>query len=315
MRTVPPRRSVDGGDRPALGSPTPTRPARGRRAPCRRRGRAGRAVAPAPRRRRTSLPPPRCARAARRSSASPLGTWSNRSDDASSSRPKAATNSSNVPRSAGCPLIVTRSPFAVCDDEVVAGSEAADPARVDVAVVELVVEVLVDVEHRLGHRDVDPAADAGLLATVQRGEDRRRRLERGVHVGVAERVVGVGAAAGVALRLGDPRLGADDRCVGAPIRPRPARPVAGDRCVHEARLAGAQRHMIESEAVHHAGAVVLDDDIAVLGELGGDGRPGGGRQVDADVALAGVLLDEVGGQAVDLRRGEAGQVAGREARP
>ena len=59
---------------------------------------------------------------------------------------------------------------------------------------------------------------AGVLAPVQRGEDRRRRLQRRVDVGVAERVVGVGAAAGIALGLGDPRLGADDRGVGAAMR-------------------------------------------------------------------------------------------------
>ena len=74
-------------------------------------------------------------------------------------------------------------------------------------------------------------------------------------------------------------------------------------------MPGAQRDVVETEAGHHAGAVVLDDDVAALGELGRQRRPGGVGEIDADVALAGVLLDEVGGQAVDLRRGEAGQVA------
>ena len=68
--------------------------------------------------------------------------------------------------------------------------------------------------------------------------------------------------------------------------------------------------MAETEAIHHAGAVVLDHDIAPLGELGRHGCPRGGGEVDADVALAGVLLDEVGGESVHLRGGEAGQIAG-----
>ncbi len=176
---------------------------------------------------------------------------------------------------------------------------------------QLVVQVLVDVEHRLGHRHVDPLPATRLLALVQRGEHGRRHLQRGVHVGVARRVVGVHGATGVALRLGQPALGADDGRVRPAVRPRPGGAVPGDRRVDESRVLGQQRVRPESHPLHHAGAVVLDEHVAVPGEVGGELRAARGRQVDADVALAGVLLHEVRRLPVDARRGEAGQVARR----
>ena len=74
--------------------------------------------------------------------------------------------------------------------DVVAGSERTDPLRVDVAVPQRIVEVLVDVEHRLGHRHVDQLPTPGALALEQRGDDRRTRLHARVDVGVAVRVLG-----------------------------------------------------------------------------------------------------------------------------
>jgi hypothetical protein len=57
---------------------------------------------------------------------------------------------------------------------------------------------------------------SGALAVEQGGQHCRGCFERGVDVGVAERVVRIVPAASIALRLGDPRLGADDRRLGAP---------------------------------------------------------------------------------------------------
>ena len=147
------------------------------------------------------------------------------------------------------------------------------------------------------------------LALVQGREDGDRRLEGRVDVGVAERVGGVAAATGVALHLRDAGLGVDDRGVRAAMAPRTARAVAGERGVDQTRVAGHEPVVVEPELGHHARR--------------GSSRPGhrSGRrargparhllrgQVDADVALAGVLLDEVRGQPVDLRRGEPGEVA------
>ena len=119
------------------------------------------------------------------------------------------------------------------------------------------------------------------------------------------------AAVGVALHLGDPRLGGDDRGVGPPVDPRAGGAVAADRGVDQPREAG--RHLLgaEPEPLHHAGPVVLDEHVALPGQLDRQLDAAGRAEVDAHVALADVLLDEVRRQPVDARAGEAGQVTGR----
>ena len=197
------------------------------------------------------------------------------------------------------------------EHDVVAGTEVADRLRVLGAVPQLAVEVVVDEEHRLGHRDVDDLPGARRVALVEGGEDGDRQLHAGVRVGVAQRVVGVVAAAGVALQLGDPGLGGDDRRVRPPVDPRAGRAVPGDRGVDQAREPRRQLLGAEPEALHHPGAVVLDDDVALGGEREGQLLALRRGQVDADVALAGVLLHEVRRQPVDTRAGVARQVTVR----
>ena len=176
--------------------------------------------------------------------------------------------------------------------------------------------VLVHVQQRLRHRHVDPVAAAGALALVERGQDARRALERCVHIAVAVRIVRVVGsavvfhrAAGVALGLGDARLGAHHGGVGAPTHPGPGLAVAADRGVHDARVTRRYGLVAEAHSRSHAGAEVLDEHVALLGQGEQQLARLGLVHVEADVALAGVLLDEVAGEAVHPRVGEAGHVA------
>ena len=138
------------------------------------------------------------------------------------------------------------------------------------------------------------------LALVQRGQHGDRHLHAGVDVGVAQRIVGVGrAAASPCDFVIRPRRRRPGRTPGG--RPTARSPRSRDRDVDQPRVAGPQRRRSEPQALHHAGAVVLDDDVAVVGQLGGQLDAARRGQVDADVALAGVLLDEVRRQPVDPR--------------
>ena len=79
----------------------------------------------------------------------------------SSVLPIAFMNSSKVPRSAGWPEITTLSPLAADNDRIRGGPEAANPLRRYLAVPQLIVSVLVDVQHGLGHRDLDSVTVPG----------------------------------------------------------------------------------------------------------------------------------------------------------
>ncbi len=119
--------------------------------------------------------------------------------------------------------------------EIVAGTEAPDPLRIVVAFPQGVVQVLVDVEHRLGHRDVEPLTTARTLALVQGGDDRGGRLDGRVDVGVTVRILRQRPTPGVALRRDDAGLGFDHRRVRAPPHPRTGLPVSRDRRVDQPR--------------------------------------------------------------------------------
>jgi hypothetical protein len=63
---------------------------------------------------------------------------------------------------------------------------------------------------------------------------------------------------------------------------------AGQGEVDQARVGGAERVRIEGEALHHAGAEVLDHDVRGLDQAAGGGAVGVLRQVEDDAALAAV---------------------------
>ena len=112
------------------------------------------------------------------------------------------------------------------------------------------VDVLVDGQHRLDHRELDPLAAPGLLALVERGEHADDAFQPGVDVAVGQRVVGVVAASRLALQPRRAALRVHHRCVGPAVDPRPRLAVAGDRDVHEPRVAGGELLVPEPEAAH-----------------------------------------------------------------
>ena len=194
------------------------------------------------------------------------------------------------------------------EDRVVAGLEAGHEA-VRRGVGQLPVDVLVDRQEGRGHRDLDVLPAAGPLPLVERGEDAGEALERGVHVAVGDGIVGVGTAAGLALEPGQAALRADDGRVRPAVGPGAGRAVAGQRGVDEVGVLGGQRLVAEAHAVHHAGAEVLQHDVAAPGQLAEDLDGARLAQVERDVALAAVLLREVRGDGVDARERVAGHVA------
>ncbi len=77
------------------------------------------------------------------------------------------------------------------EDRIITWSERTDPLGIDVAVEEFIVSVLIDVEHRLGHRDIDSLAETGALTPEQGSKNRSRRLERCVGIGMGPGIVRV----------------------------------------------------------------------------------------------------------------------------
>ena len=66
----------------------------------------------------------------------------------------------------------------------------------------------------------------------------------------------------------------------------------------------------EAEPIHDAGPIVLDEHVGVFDQVEEYGRPCCAAEVDAQVAFACVLLDEVARQAVAARGGKPSEVTG-----
>src|SRR6185369_5315070 len=86
----------------------------------------------------------------------------------------------------------------------------------------------------------------------------------------------------------------DDRRVGQPVLPRPARPERWSTQHDQVWSDGTQRLVVETELAHDPGTVVLDQNIALGDELEHCLSPGGLGQVQSEVAFAGVGAVEVG---------------------
>ena len=69
--------------------------------------------------------------------------------------------------------------------------------------------------------------------------------------------------------------------------------VAGGRAVHEHRVDGVERVVVDFEALGDALAKVLDEDVGSLDQLVHDLAPFGGLEVDGDAALVAVVGLEV----------------------
>ena len=85
----------------------------------------------------------------------------------------------------------------------------------------------------------------------------------------------------------------------------PNAPNVGDRADDQARVAPHQLGNGQAEALHRAGAEVLDDHVRAVAELERE-RVGAGRaQVERDGALAAVELRELRGEVGSVGDGEA----------
>jgi hypothetical protein len=114
------------------------------------------------------------------------------------------------------------------EHRIVGWLKRTNPITRHIALPKLVVGMLVDVEQCFSHRDVDELSATGALALYECGEQGCRGLHAGVHIAVAERVIGVSTAAHVTLMLGEPRFGIHHRRIRPPINPRAGRSVSAD---------------------------------------------------------------------------------------
>ncbi len=69
--------------------------------------------------------------------------------------------------------------------------------------------------------------------------------------------------------------------------------ISADRGIDETGIGGAQSFVSETETIHDSGAVVLDENITLVGKSMEDANTVARRQVDAQALLASVLLDEI----------------------
>jgi hypothetical protein len=92
---------------------------------------------------------------------------------------------------------------------------------------------------------------------------------------------------------------------------RPRLPVAGNRYVHETRVAGRQRGVVEAECSHHTRAAVFRENVCRIHQPRGDLAPLRGFEIQHDAALSPV--DRVVGRRVttDAAGHPAGHVAFR----
>ena len=128
------------------------------------------------------------------------------------------------------------------------------------------------------------AAAAG-LAVEQRHHGAERAVHRGQIVGGSQ-----GDAAGrpvrVAGQLADAGEGVADRPVAGPRGVRAGLAVAADAHHHQAGVERLHRVPAEAQALHHAGPVVLDQDIGVRQQPGEHLLAGRLLEIDRDAALA-----------------------------
>src|SRR5215831_16513968 len=140
------------------------------------------------------------------------------------------------------------------------------------------------VDHGLLHRHLDPLADAGALALVERGQDPDGAVQAGACV--ADRgprlerrpVQTAGEAQGAAGRL------ADGIEAGEPAE-GPVRSVALDLRVDDPRVDLTQRVVAETQPLDGAGSQVLDEHVGFGDQSEDEALPLGMPQVQGDAAL------------------------------
>ena len=161
----------------------------------------------------------------------------------------------------------------------------------------LVVELIVRHEGGVHHGDVDVLALAGPFTEDHGGQQADQAVQGGVGVGHRQGQVAARDAVAPGLAGDQPHLGVHDGGVGRPARLRPAGAEAGDGQHDQARIGLRQDVISQPQPAHDVGPVVLDQDVGLADQVQHQLPGAGCAQVDADVALAGVLLVEKAGYA------------------
>ncbi len=181
----------------------------------------------------------------------------------------------------------------------------------EIGIVQIDMRTLVDRHQCRCHRNIDVLTGARRLPPVQCRKDCNRGLQPGIDIGMRQ-AVGAWFAQYVTVManavVGEPGLRLHRRGVSHPARPWPTLAVAGDRGINQARIAGRQRFMVEPEIAQRAGAEVLDNDIRCVAQPQRQFAGAWDVEVDADIALAGVLLRIVARHTRCQRKREARHV-------
>ncbi len=169
------------------------------------------------------------------------------------------------------------------------------------------------VQHAIHQRDVDTLAFTGASALDQRGLDRGVAKDPAQHVGDEDsprsRPIPVPGIAH--QRTIKTALGVNDHGVGRALGGRAGLSVAGDRAINQARIDLAQRLITEAQAIHHAGAKILHDNIRFLDQPMNKLDRISGFQVKRKTALSRVELTEISAVPVAERRAQPHVIAFR----
>src|SRR6516164_6292930 len=108
--------------------------------------------------------------------------------------------------------------------------------------------------------------------------------------------------------FGEASLGLYGRRVGHPAAPRSSLAIASNGGIDQTRISLREGLVVETEETQRARPKILDDDICRVAELQRQLIGSGHIEIDADIALAGILLRVVARHAVGRRKGKSGDV-------
>ena len=148
-------------------------------------------------------------------------------------------------------------------------------------------------DHRVHQRHVDVAALAGVLALLQRGADRQRRIDAGEHVREGD-AKPRRLAVRIAGDVHDAAHALHQQIVAGAGLVRAVLAEAGDRAVDQPRVLRRQALVVEAVLGEPAELEILDHHVGARRELLDDALAVRRLEVDRDRALAAVAGEIVG---------------------
>ena len=123
---------------------------------------------------------------------------------------------------------------------------------------------LVDEREQCGRQqiDLDQLTLAGTVTVAESGDDPDRRVQTGHHVDQRHADL-----PGLPLRIAGDAHQASDRLREEVVAGDLAATDPQDAAVHDGRVRGPDRGLVQAVAPHHAGPEVLDQDVGTPGEL------------------------------------------------